>query len=118
MTGQVVTGLFTLFGTVIGVALGLFGERWLRTWGAVECKVAAWRPQRTAAHAGGGTTVEERWLEVMFLNQKDLPVTVLDMRVEFFKGGQPLEEWAHTPPSLSAPAPGRSLWARCPSPHT
>ena len=92
VTGQIVTGLFTL----LGVALGLFGERWLRTWGPVEFKVAAWRPQQTTAHAGGGTTVHERWLEVMFLNQKDVPVTVLDMRVEFYKGGQPLEEWAHT----------------------
>jgi hypothetical protein len=73
------------------VALGLFGEPWLRSRGAVECVIGEddWFVQR-----GSSTEVEERTLRVAFLNHKDVPVAVWDMRVEFYREGEPLAEWA------------------------
>jgi hypothetical protein len=79
----IAVGVFTL----LGVVVGLFGERWVRRLGRVWCEVDAWYVAR-----GRGTTAEERRLQVTFLNGKDLDVTVWDMRVEFSKGGQLLEE--------------------------
>jgi hypothetical protein len=38
---------------------------------------------------------KESHLDVRFLNEKELPVVVWDMRVEFYKGDEPLEEWEH-----------------------
>jgi len=40
-------------------------------------------------------TDHERRLKVWFLNQKELPVTVRDMRVVYYKGAQPLKEEEH-----------------------
>jgi len=45
------------------------------------------------AYPIGGDIPRERRLRVMFRNGKELPVTVWDMRVEFYKAGRPLEEW-------------------------
>jgi len=82
MTDQVVTGIFTL----LGVALGLFGERWVRTWGEVRCDIG-WEVTRSA-----GSEVQERQLKATFANRKDIPVTIWDMRVVFYKGDEPLDE--------------------------
>jgi hypothetical protein len=38
----------------------------------------------------GGVEVMQRQLGVTFLNRKDVPVSVWDLRVVFYKGGQPL----------------------------
>ena len=79
---------------VVGVVLGLFGERWVRRWGDVQCMIKEddWYVPE-GAYPIGGDTPRERRLRVTFLNRKELPVTVWDMRVEFYKGGRPLEEW-------------------------
>lgn len=53
MTDQIVTGIFTL----LGVALGLFRERWVRTWGEVRCDIG-WEVTRSA-----GSEVQERQLK-------------------------------------------------------
>jgi hypothetical protein len=82
MTDQIVTGIFTL----LGVALGLFGERWVRTWGEVRCDIG-WEVTRSA-----GSEVQERQLKATFSNRKDIPVTIWDMRVVFYKGDRPLGE--------------------------
>ncbi len=89
MTEQVVTGIFTL----LGVGVGLFGERWVRTWGKVVCKLD-WSPTMGtyAAQKPSGHQVTQRSLGVTFLNRKDVPVTVWDMRVVFYKGADPLTE--------------------------
>jgi hypothetical protein len=79
----IAVGVFTL----LGVVVGLFGERWVRRLGRVWCEVDAWYVAR-----GRGTTAEERRLQVTFLNGKDLDVTVWDMRVEFSREGQLLDE--------------------------
>src|SRR5215211_3532875 len=85
------TGLVGL----IDVVLGLFLERWVRRWGAVRCEID-WQVARGASSVDspGGVQVEERHLQVTFRNEKDLPVTVLEMGVVFYKGGKPIEEWA------------------------
>jgi hypothetical protein len=89
MDEQIITGIFTL----LGVSVGLFGERLVRRLGGVRCSIDSWFIQRGGARPDGGTTAEERRLQVTFLNRKELPVTVLDMRVVFYEGDNPLEDW-------------------------
>jgi hypothetical protein len=89
MTDQVVTGIFTL----LGVAMGLFGERWVRTWGKVRCGVAWWVARSAGSiDSPGGVEIQERRLRATFSNRKDIPVTMWDMRVVFYKGDNPLDE--------------------------
>jgi hypothetical protein len=78
IAGGAVGGVFTL----LGVAVGLLGERWVRSLGKVRCNIDSW-----AAWTSGGE-VEERRIEVTFLNEKDLNAVVWDIRVEFHKQGQ------------------------------
>ncbi len=77
MTEQVVTGIFTLVETLLGVGAGLFGERWVRTWGKVACKLD-WNPTMGtySAQNPSGHRVTQRSLRVTFLNRKDVLVTV------------------------------------------
>jgi hypothetical protein len=91
--GAILAGVFGIFGTLLGVVLGLFGERWVRTRGKVRCDIR-WRNTRGAGGPGspGGFEVQQRQLEATFLNYKDVPVTVWEMRVDFYKGGEPLND--------------------------
>jgi hypothetical protein len=88
----IAVGIFSIVGAVagavVGVVAGLFGERWVRSRGAVRCQRVDWR-----VIVGPTTNPTERQLEVRFVNEKELPVIVLDMWVAFYKGGAPLEEW-------------------------
>jgi hypothetical protein len=95
----IAVGVFSIVGTLLGGTLGLVGERLVRRIGEVQCKIHRWWIQQGAARPGGGGTAEERRLEVTLLNRKELPVTVTDMRVVFYKGGKPLEGW--TEPNIS-----------------
>ena len=92
-TGQVVTGVFTLVGALLGGVTGLLGERWSRTWGKVVCKLD-WSPTMStySAQSPSGHHVTQRSLKVTFLNRKDVPVTVWGMRVVFYNGARPLAE--------------------------
>jgi hypothetical protein len=97
-TGQSIA----VIGIVAAVAIGLIGwvaaplvARYVRTLGKVECIVKSWDVHRGAFHAKVDRTVaEERHLQVEFKNGKDVPITVSELRVEFYKGGQPLEDGA------------------------
>jgi hypothetical protein len=84
-----------IVGVVVGVMVGLFGERWLRRWGDVECRIKEddWYVPK-GAYPRGGDTPGERRLRATFTNGKELPVTVWDVRVDFYKGRELLEEWA------------------------
>jgi hypothetical protein len=84
------TGLVGIIGVILGVVL----DRWVRSWGKVQCTIGSW----TIA-VGNPADPAARQLEVTFLNGKELNVAVLDMRVEFYKGGKPLEAW--TQPGLA-----------------
>jgi hypothetical protein len=66
----IAVGIFTIVGTLLGVALGLFGERWLRRWGDVRCNIDSW-----SAWTSGGE-IEQREVEITFLNEKDLNAVV------------------------------------------
>src|SRR5215204_1354553 len=39
----IAVGVFTIVGTLLGAALGLFGERWARSWGDVRCVIGGVR---------------------------------------------------------------------------
>jgi len=92
----IAAGVFGIAGTVVGAVVGLVGGRWVRSWGEVLCEVDSWHAWGTGGQlAGGYIGVEERRLEVTFLNQKDVPVTVWDMQLAFYKGDRPLEAWAY-----------------------
>lgn len=86
IAGGVAGGVFTL----LGVLFGLFGERWVRRWGRVHCDTH-WRVQRTKFRPDDALVLERR-LDILFLNRKDVDVTVVEMRVEFYKGGKPFDE--------------------------
>lgn len=77
----IAVGVFSIVGTLLGVALGLFGERGVRRWGAVRCVVDSWE----AIEPTNGT--EERDIQVTFLNDKDVNAVIWDMRVEFHREG-------------------------------
>jgi hypothetical protein len=76
---------------IVGVVLGLLLQRFLQRTGAVRHRIGEgdWFVERSTR-----AEVEERRLRVAFLNRKDVPVTVWGMRVEFSRGGVPLEDWA------------------------
>jgi hypothetical protein len=76
---------------IVGVVLGLLVQRFLQRTGAVQHRIGEgdWFVARSTS-----TEVEERRLRVAFLNRKYVPVTVWGMRVEFSRGGEPLEDWA------------------------
>jgi len=38
----IAVGVFSIVGTLLGVVLGLFGERWVRRWGEVRCDIDSW----------------------------------------------------------------------------
>jgi hypothetical protein len=85
----IVTGTFTL----LGVVVGLVGVRWVQTLGGVRCEVDWWGARgEGSVDSPGGVRILERQLGATFLNCKDVPVTVWDMQVVFYKGGQPLDE--------------------------
>jgi hypothetical protein len=81
----VATGVFTL----LGVLVGLLGEPLTRRLGRVRCTIDSWKRS-----AGTPEEPVTRMLQVTFLNGKELPVVVREMRVEFYKGGKPVPEWA------------------------
>jgi hypothetical protein len=89
---EIVGLIATVLVGLTGVVVGPFVKRYVRTMGKVQCNVVSWHPQRSA-YSPGGNIVEERRLQVRFVNGKDLPVTVSEMRVEFYREGQPLEDW-------------------------
>ncbi|MDP8952670.1 MAG: hypothetical protein M3N18_10625 [Actinomycetota bacterium] len=86
----IAVGVFSIVGTLLGVAAGLFGERWVRSRREVRCQIDNWR-----INVGTSVGPEESHLEVKFLNEKELPVVVWEARIEFYKGDEPLEAWAH-----------------------
>lgn len=77
----IAVGVFSIVGTLLGVVLGLFGERWVRRWGQVRCEIDSWE----AIEPSNDT--EERDLQVSFLNEKDVYAVVWEMRVEFHREG-------------------------------
>ena len=85
----IAVGVFSIVGAVAGAVAGLLGERWRRSWGKVQCEIVDWR-----VTVGDPTAPTERELEVRFVNEKELQVIVLDMRVAFYTGDKPLEERA------------------------
>jgi hypothetical protein len=101
----IAVGVFSIVGAVAGAVAGLLGERWRRSWGKVRCEIVDWR-----VSAGPPTAPTERELEVRFVNEKELQVIVLDMRVAFYTGDKPLKERAR--PALELPSIGWQLFIR------
>lgn len=86
----IAVGVFSMGGTLLGTLLGLFGERLVRRIGEVRCDVDSW-DFPDIDHS------DRRDLQVTFLNRKEVPVTVRDMRVNFYSEGRPLEGWVRRP---------------------
>jgi hypothetical protein len=63
------------------------------TWGKVRCDLE-WGVALSAGSLNGpsGVEVQERQLKATFLNRKDIPATIWDMRGVFYKGDGPLDE--------------------------
>jgi hypothetical protein len=85
----IAVGVLPIAGTLLGVVIGLAGERLVRRMGKVECRIDR-NAHAATRHEDGSLTVNSRRIEVTLLNRKELPVTVTDMRVVFYKGAKPL----------------------------
>jgi hypothetical protein len=87
LAGGLVGGVFT----IIGVFLGLIGEPLLRRRGKVRCDIVrdTWQ-----ILVGTPETPVESPFEVTFWDGKEIPIAVMGVRMEFYKGRKMLEEWA------------------------
>jgi hypothetical protein len=75
VSAAIITGIFTL----LGVALGLFGERYIRERRRVHCEVDAW----TGAENPSYGAPEVRHFATTFYNNKDVALALWDVRMEF-----------------------------------
>jgi hypothetical protein len=96
VSDHVVTGIFTL----LGVASGLFGERWVRRRGDVRCSIDSWNNVTDT-----GIPNEEREVEATFLNEKDVNAVVWNIQVVFHKEDQ--DPFCPTLTFSDVPAVGR-----------
>ena len=69
---------------IVGVAVGLFGERWVRRRGDVRCSIDSWHNVTDT----GRSVTEDREVEATFLNEKDVNTVVWNIQVVFHKEGQ------------------------------
>jgi len=80
--GSIIAGAFTL----LGVALGLFGERYIRERGKVRYEIDAW----TGADNASFGAPEVRHFEVNLYNEKDVTLALWDVHMEFVpEDGEP-----------------------------
>jgi hypothetical protein len=77
-------------GGIVGGLIGLLSsqatlyvQRWLRERGELRCSVRAW------TNATAGTEREERSFELQFFNEKDVNLALWDIKVKFYKPGEP-----------------------------
>ena len=71
---------------IVGVAVGLFGERYIRERGKVRCEIDAW----TGADNPSFGAPEVRHFEVNLYNEKDVALALWDIHVEFVpEDGEP-----------------------------
>jgi hypothetical protein len=91
VAGGVIGGLVGGVFAIIGVVLGLIGEPWVRRRGDVRCDITrdAWQIEQ-----GDEATPLESQFEVTYWNGKEIPIAVMGVRMEFYKGTTMLEEWA------------------------
>jgi hypothetical protein len=75
---QIVTGVFTLLGSLLGVALGLFGERYIRERGKVRCEIDAWSGEENPSFGAP----EVHHFEVNIYNEKDVALALWDIHME------------------------------------
>jgi hypothetical protein len=83
-TATLIAGGLAIIGTLLGVLVGLFGERYVRQFGALRCDIDAWTG---AQHASPGVP-EDRIFEVNFFNEKDVDLALWDVRLEFAQGNE------------------------------
>ena len=67
MSTEIVTGVFTLAGSIIGAAIALFGARFLRRRGKVHSFIIAWYRE---THHSNGVAREGRGFTIRLHNEK------------------------------------------------
>jgi hypothetical protein len=97
LSDPLVIGLITTaVGVVLSVVLAPLGQRsvqfLLRGLSRVDCEFS-WNPTmgEGSVDSPGGVRFRERQLTATLTNRKDVPVNVREMRVDFYKGGKPLD---------------------------
>ena len=83
-------GFLGIVGVVIGVALGLFGDRWLRHRGKVHCQVEGFG---STVHSGGTGALSPymvvQSIQVHFFNEKEVDTGLSELTVVFvFESGE------------------------------
>lgn len=92
-TATLIAGGLAVVGTLLGVVVGLVVEDRLRRRGEVRREVRAWVGGQT-----GGIS-ESRVFEVRFFNDRDVNISLWDVKVEFYDGKELI---ASLPPKESA----------------
>lgn len=104
MSTEVQLALIGVLGTIAGTIVGLYGARWLRHSGKVECRPRLWEIEWWYLRQGGLDTVpftsvstvsEARdtaraqcTFKAEFFNEKEVPAAVTDLALVFSKHGK------------------------------
>jgi hypothetical protein len=79
----------TLIGTLLGVCLGLFGDRYLRHRGKVHCQVDDFRGAGHGGEAGAAPFRVDQSIQVHFFNEKEVDTGLSEITVVFvFESGE------------------------------
>ncbi len=101
----IAVGVFSIVGSLLGVAIGLFGERWLRSRGPLYCTPCNWSGLQANADDGRGSwtvtplesaadaTSAEYTVDLDLFNGKDITAGLWDLRVVLeCNGGELISE--------------------------
>jgi hypothetical protein len=81
----IVGGVFAL----VGVAFGLLGDRWLRYWGDVHCRIELGQAQHDRGSSGPLPLKIDQQARVHFFNDKEVDTGLSEIAVVFvYEGGE------------------------------
>lgn len=87
-TSQIVAGVLTLVGSLAGFVVGLVVEYRLRRRGEVVREVKAWIDGTTWDPSEQSIPSESRVFQMRFFNDKDINISLWDVRAECFREGK------------------------------
>jgi hypothetical protein len=78
-TATLIASGLAIAGTLLGIAVGVLVEHWLRRRGELRIHASKWR------EFGQGPTILQ--IDMRFFNDCDVNIALWDARVEFYRGG-------------------------------
>jgi hypothetical protein len=74
----IAVGIFSIVGTLLGVLVGLLGERYARERGKLHCEIDAWTGEERNSYGAP----EVRHFEATFYNEKDVALALWEVHME------------------------------------